>query len=211
MAAEPRVPHLDQARGEGPGQASSWRRSSPRPRPGSPPASTGDPAPQATRWVLPLPAKLADCRASDNERTELFIVEGDSALGTAKPARNAEFQALLPIRGKILNVQKASVGDMLKNAECASIIQVVGAGSGRTFDLDARRYGRIFMADADSDGAHIRTLLATLFFHTCLTWSRPGLPPSPLHLHRASPTPRRPGEVRHTYSGRRAAAQARRS
>lgn len=112
-----------------------------------------------------LPAKLADCRASDNERTELFIVEGDSALGTAKLARNAEFQALLPIRGKILNVQKASVGDMLKNAECASIIQVVGAGSGRTFELEARRYGRIiFMADADSDGAHIRTLLATLFF-----------------------------------------------
>jgi DNA gyrase subunit B len=112
-----------------------------------------------------LPAKLADCRATDNDRTELFIVEGDSALGTAKLARNSEFQALLPIRGKILNVQKASVGDMLKNAECASIIQVVGAGSGRTFDLEARRYGRIiFMADADSDGAHIRCLLATLFF-----------------------------------------------
>ena len=112
-----------------------------------------------------LPAKLADCRANDNERTELFIVEGDSALGTAKLARNSEFQALLPIRGKILNVQKASVGDMLKNAECASIIQVVGAGSGRTFELEARRYGRIiFMADADSDGAHIRCLLATLFF-----------------------------------------------
>lgn len=112
-----------------------------------------------------LPSKLADCRNNDNDRTELFIVEGDSALGTAKLARNSEFQALLPIRGKILNVQKASVGDMLKNAECASIIQVVGAGSGRTFDLDARRYGRIiFMADADSDGAHIRCLLATLFF-----------------------------------------------
>src|SRR6476469_7194531 len=112
-----------------------------------------------------LPSKLADCRATDNERTELFIVEGDSALGTAKLARNSEFQALLPIRGKILNVQKASVGDMLKNAECASIIQVVGAGSGRTFELEARRYGRIiFMADADSDGAHIRCLLATLFF-----------------------------------------------
>jgi DNA gyrase subunit B len=112
-----------------------------------------------------LPAKLADCRATDNDRTELFIVEGDSALGTAKLARDSEFQALLPIRGKILNVQKASVGDMLKNAECASIIQVVGAGSGRTFDLEATRYGRIiFMADADSDGAHIRCLLATLFF-----------------------------------------------
>jgi DNA gyrase subunit B len=112
-----------------------------------------------------LPSKLADCRAADNERTELFIVEGDSALGTAKLARNSEFQALLPIRGKILNVQKASVGDMLKNAECASIIQVVGAGSGRTFDLESRRYGRIiFMADADTDGSHIRCLLATLFF-----------------------------------------------
>jgi len=112
-----------------------------------------------------LPAKLADCRSNDTERSELFIVEGDSALGTAKLARDSEFQALLPIRGKILNVQKASVGDMLKNAECASIIQVVGAGSGRTFDIDATRYGRIiFMADADSDGAHIRCLLATLFF-----------------------------------------------
>ena len=112
-----------------------------------------------------LPTKLADCRSTDVDRSELFIVEGDSAIGTAKLARNSEFQALLPIRGKILNVQKASVGDMLKNAECASIIQVVGAGSGRTFDLDAARYGKIiFMADADSDGAHIRCLLATLFF-----------------------------------------------
>ena len=112
-----------------------------------------------------LPSKLADCRSNDIEKTELFIVEGDSALGTAKSARNSDFQALLPIRGKILNVQKASVADMLKNTECASIIQVVGAGSGRTFDLDARRYGRIiFMADADSDGAHIRCLLTTLFF-----------------------------------------------
>ena len=112
-----------------------------------------------------LPAKLADCRSNDVERSELFIVEGDSALGTAKSARDSEFQALLPIRGKILNVQKASIGDMLKNAECSSIIQVVGAGSGRTFDIDSARYGRIiFMADADSDGAHIRCLLATLFF-----------------------------------------------
>lgn len=112
-----------------------------------------------------LPAKLADCRSNDVDRSELFIVEGDSALGTAKLARSSEFQALLPIRGKILNVQKASVGDMLKNAECASIIQVVGAGSGRSFDLEQARYGKIiFMADADSDGAHIRCLLATLFF-----------------------------------------------
>jgi DNA gyrase subunit B len=112
-----------------------------------------------------LPAKLADCRSSDVDRSELFIVEGDSALGTAKLARSSDFQALLPIRGKILNVQKASVGDMLKNAECAAIIQVVGAGSGRSFDLDMARYGKvIIMTDADVDGAHIRTLLLTLFF-----------------------------------------------
>ncbi len=112
-----------------------------------------------------LPAKLADCRSDDVERSELFIVEGDSALGTAKLARDSEIQALLPIRGKILNVQKASASDMLKNAECAAIIQVIGAGSGRTFDLASARYGRvILMADADVDGAHIRTLLLTLFF-----------------------------------------------
>ncbi|MGD0706776.1 MAG: toprim domain-containing protein, partial [Trebonia sp.] len=110
-----------------------------------------------------LPAKLVDCRSAD-DRSELFIVEGDSALGTAKVARDSEFQALLPIRGKILNVQKASLADMLKNAECAAIIQVIGAGSGSSFDLDSARYQRIiFMADADVDGAHIRTLLLTLF------------------------------------------------
>jgi DNA gyrase subunit B len=111
-----------------------------------------------------LPAKLVDCRSDDIDRSELFIVEGDSALGTAKLARDSEFQALLPIRGKILNVQKASVSDMLKNAECAAIIQVVGAGSGRSFDIEAARYGKvILMADADVDGAHIRCLLLTLF------------------------------------------------
>jgi DNA gyrase subunit B len=110
-----------------------------------------------------LPAKLVDCRSTD-DRSELFIVEGDSALGTAKLARDSEFQALLPIRGKILNVQKASLADMLKNAECAAIIQVIGAGSGSSFDLDSARYQRIiFMADADVDGAHIRCLLLTLF------------------------------------------------
>jgi DNA gyrase subunit B len=112
-----------------------------------------------------LPAKLVDCRSNDVEQSELFIVEGDSALGTAKLARNSEYQALLPIRGKILNVQKASVSDMLNNTECASIIQVIGAGSGRSYDLDAARYGKvILMSDADVDGAHIRTLLLTLFF-----------------------------------------------
>lgn len=112
-----------------------------------------------------LPTKLVDCRTQETEGSELFIVEGDSALGTAKLARDSEFQALLPIRGKILNVQKASVSDMLSNTECASIIQVIGAGSGRSFDLASARYGKvILMSDADVDGAHIRTLLLTLFF-----------------------------------------------
>jgi DNA gyrase subunit B len=112
-----------------------------------------------------LPAKLVDCRTNDVADSELFIVEGNSALGTAKDARNSEYQALLPIRGKILNTQKASISDMLSNAECASIIQVIGAGSGRSFDLEAARYGKvILMSDADVDGAHIRTLLLTLFF-----------------------------------------------
>ena len=148
-----------------------------------------------------LPSKLVDCRSND-DRSELFIVEGDSALGTAKVARSSEFQALLPIRGKILNTQKASTGDMLKNTECASIIQVVGAGSGRTFDLDSARYGRvIFMADADSDGAHIRCLLATLFFR----YMRPlvdagrvftAVPP----LHRFELTNPKKGQERFIYT-----------
>jgi DNA gyrase subunit B len=112
-----------------------------------------------------LPSKLVDCRSNDVENSELFIVEGNSALGTARDARSSEYQALLPIRGKILNTQKASISDMLSNAECASIIQVIGAGSGRSFDLSAARYGKIIlMSDADVDGAHIRTLLLTLFF-----------------------------------------------
>src|SRR4051794_27686489 len=149
-----------------------------------------------------LPAKLVDCRSNDVALSELMIVEGDSALGTAKLARNSEFQALLPIRGKILNVQKASVGDMLKNAECASIIQVVGAGSGRTFDLETRRYGRIiFMADADSDGAHIPCLLATLFFKYMPDLTRDGrvftaVPP----LHRIELTNPKKGMEKYVYS-----------
>jgi DNA gyrase subunit B len=112
-----------------------------------------------------LPTKLSDCRSEDVTRTELFIVEGDSALGTTKAARNSEFQAILPIRGKILNVQKASLSQMLEDKECGSIIQVIGAGSGKSFELDEARYGRIIlMSDADVDGAHIRCLLLTLMY-----------------------------------------------
>ncbi|MDR3116580.1 MAG: type IIA DNA topoisomerase subunit B, partial [Bifidobacteriaceae bacterium] len=112
-----------------------------------------------------LPAKLADCSSKEVENSELFIVEGDSALGTAKLARNSDYQALLPIRGKILNVQKAPISAMLTNAECSAIIQVIGAGSGKTFDIEQARYSKIIlMTDADVDGAHIRILLLTLFF-----------------------------------------------
>jgi len=148
-----------------------------------------------------LPAKLVDCRSAD-DRSELFIVEGDSALGTAKLARDSEFQALLPIRGKILNVQKASRADMLKNAECAAIIQVIGAGSGAAFDLDAARYQRvIFMADADVDGAHIRCLLLTLFHRYLRPLLDAGrvftaVPP----LHRVELSNPRKGQAKYTYT-----------
>jgi len=148
-----------------------------------------------------LPAKLVDCRSAD-DRSELFIVEGDSALGTAKLARNSEFQALLPIRGKILNVQKASLADMLRNAECAAIIQVIGAGSGSSFRLDAARYQRvILMSDADVDGAHIRTLLLTLFHRYLRPMLAAGrvfaaVPP----LHRIELTSARKGQQKYLYT-----------
>lgn len=149
-----------------------------------------------------LPAKLADCRSEDVAQTELFIVEGDSALGTAKLARSSEFQALLPIRGKILNVQKASTADILKNKEVSEIIQVVGAGSGRTFDLPAARYGKvIMMTDADVDGAHIRTLLLTLFFRYMRPLVQAGrvyaaVPP----LHRIEVSGGKGGKKRYIYT-----------
>ena len=153
-----------------------------------------------------LPAKLADCRTHDIEHSELFIVEGDSALGTAKLARRSDFQALLPIRGKILNVQKASVTDMLHNAECASIIQVIGAGSGRTFDLESARYGKvILMTDADVDGAHIRTLLLTLFFRymrPLIDNGRVYAAVPPLHRIEVMGSPRKDREYIYTYSER---------
>lgn len=151
-----------------------------------------------------LPAKLRDCRSDDVDKTELFIVEGDSALGTAKDARNSEFQAILPIRGKILNVQKSSLADMLKNAECASIIQVIGAGSGRTFDLEQARYQKIIlMSDADVDGAHIRCLLLTLihrYMRPLLDEGRVYAAVPPLHRIEVTAHGKTPGEVRYTYS-----------
>ena len=151
-----------------------------------------------------LPAKLVDCRSDDIARTELFIVEGDSALGTAKTARNADHQALLPIRGKILNVQKSSLADMLKNTECASIIQVIGAGSGRSFDLDQARYGKvILMSDADVDGAHIRCLLLTLihrYLKPLLDDGRVFAAVPPLHRVEVINPGSKDNEVIYTYS-----------
>ena len=150
-----------------------------------------------------LPPKLVDCRSAD-DRSELFIVEGDSALGTAKLARDSEFQALLPIRGKILNVQKASLADMLKNAECADIIRVIGAGSGGSFDLDSARYQRvIFMSDADVDGAHIRTLLLTLFhryLRPLLEAGRVFAAVPPLHRIELSSPRKNQARYHYTYS-----------
>ncbi len=117
-----------------------------------------------------LPAKLSDCRTNDKERSELILIEGDSAGGTVKAARDSEFQALMPLRGKILNVMKASEKQMLDNAECAAIIAAMGGGAGKSFDIENIRYGKlIFMTDADVDGSHIRCLLLTL----CYRYLRP--------------------------------------
>ena len=149
-----------------------------------------------------MPAKLSDCQPGNDDVAELFIVEGDSALGTAKAARNAGFQALLPIRGKILNVQKASITQMLSNKECAAIIQVVGAGSGQSFDIEQSRYHKvIMMTDADVDGAHIRILLLTLFYRYMRPLIEHGyvyaaVPP----LHRIALTGSHKGEFIYTYS-----------
>lgn len=151
-----------------------------------------------------LPAKLSDCRSEDVSRTELFVVEGESALGTTKAARNSEYQAILPLRGKILNVQKASLSQMFDNAECAAIIQVIGAGSGKSFNLEDVRYGRIIlMSDADVDGAHIRCLLLTLIYRymqPLIDDGRVFAAIPPLHRIEVLGGGGKKGEVHYTYS-----------